>query len=89
MKIYIRKPDEEEIRKLSINEWPIWESPVTVFSWEYDTTEICYFIAGRVVIKTEDGQEYEIQKGDLVRFPAGLRCVWDVREPVRKHYSFE
>lgn len=27
-------------------------------------------------------------RGDLVIFPAGMRCVWDVRVPVRKHYRF-
>ncbi len=89
MKIDIRKPGEEEIRELGIEEWPIWESPVRVFPWEYDMTETCYLIDGRVIIRTEDGQEYEVRKGDLVIFPAGLKCVWEVLEPVRKHYNFE
>jgi uncharacterized cupin superfamily protein len=26
---------------------------------------------------------------DLVRFPAGMSCTWEVRVPVRRHYSFE
>ncbi|AGP40227.1 hypothetical protein SCE1572_40435 [Sorangium cellulosum So0157-2] len=29
-----------------------------------------------------------IQAGDLVTFPAGLNCTWEVRSPVRKHYRF-
>jgi hypothetical protein len=29
-----------------------------------------------------------LRKGDLVVFPAGLRCTWEIRSPVRKHYEF-
>ncbi|MFP3875020.1 MAG: cupin domain-containing protein, partial [Thiohalophilus sp.] len=27
--------------------------------------------------------------GDLVTFPAGMSCTWEIREPVKKHYDFE
>ena len=27
-------------------------------------------------------------EGDLVTFPLGMECVWQVRKPVRKHYLF-
>jgi hypothetical protein len=27
-------------------------------------------------------------KGDLVTFPTGMKCTWDVKVPVRKHYRF-
>ena len=27
--------------------------------------------------------------GDLVIFPAALSCIWEITEPVRKHYKFE
>jgi len=26
--------------------------------------------------------------GDLVTFPAGLSCTWDVKKALRKHYQF-
>ena len=26
--------------------------------------------------------------GDLVVFPQGLSCVWQVKKPVKKHYMF-
>jgi len=29
-----------------------------------------------------------IGTGDLVTFPKGLSCQWEVRSPVRKHYRF-
>ncbi len=30
----------------------------------------------------------EIEKGDFVTFPEGLGCVWDIKEPVKKHFNF-
>jgi hypothetical protein len=27
-------------------------------------------------------------KGDFVTFPKGLSCIWDIKEPVKKHYNF-
>ena len=35
-----------------------------------------------------DTQPVHIRAGDLVTFPAGMACEWDVRAPVRKHYRF-
>lgn len=29
-----------------------------------------------------------IAAGDLVIFPAGMFCTWQVIQPVRKHYRF-
>jgi uncharacterized cupin superfamily protein len=39
-------------------------------------------------VETPDGKKVEIGKGDFVTFPKGLDCVWDVKEPIRKHYTF-
>ncbi len=36
----------------------------------------------------DEGEPGEFGKGDLVTFPQGVGCKWDVREPLRKHYSF-
>jgi len=30
----------------------------------------------------------EIKAGDFVTFPAGMDCVWDVKEAIHKHYNF-
>jgi len=30
----------------------------------------------------------EFKKGDLVQFPKGLKCVWNVKKPVKKYYNF-
>jgi uncharacterized cupin superfamily protein len=86
MKIDIQKPDKQDLEKRGVLSWPIWEKEVSRFDWYYDSIEECYLLAGRVVVETEDGGKVEFGKGDLVTFPRGLSCVWDIREPVRKHY---
>ena len=45
-------------------------------------------IAGDGFKTLEDGEEVEFGKGDLVRFPKGVKCTWDVKEKIRKLYRF-
>lgn len=88
IKILKRKPAEGELEKMNVRSWGIWECEVSSFDWEYDAVETCYILEGKVKVQTEDG-ETEIEAGDLVTFPKGLKCKWDVREAIRKHYKFE
>ncbi len=83
----ISNPEKEKLEKLGVFTWPIWTSEVKRFDWEYFDTETCYFLEGRVIVETDEGN-IEIKAGELVQFPKGLKCVWDVKEPVKKHYNF-
>ena len=85
--IQIKKPTEEELKKLKLERWSPWECEPSEFDWEYTDRETCYILEGKVKVKTEDG-EVEIQKGDLVTFPKGLKCKWNVLEKIRKVYKF-
>lgn len=89
MEIQIQKLTEEEIDSLGIRKWPIWSKEVSTFEWYYDETEKCFFLEGIAIIQTQDGERIEIKKGDFVTFPVGLKCTWNIIEPVRKHYYFE
>ncbi|NVM55705.1 MAG: cupin domain-containing protein [Candidatus Helarchaeota archaeon] len=80
------KPTKEDIEKM-LKEWSPWECDISTFDWEYFDTETCYIIEGEVKVKTATG-ETEIRAGDLVKFPKGLKCVWDVKKPIRKVYTF-
>lgn len=82
------KPSEEELKSLGVDEWSPWECEPSSFDWEYDTNERAYVLEGKVKIKTPQG-ELEIEKGDLVLFPKGLKCTWEVLEKIRKVYRFE
>ena len=88
MKIEIKKPKTDEIEKMGVTSWPIWEKEISRFDWSYDSTEECYLLQGSVEVTTEDGEKVSFGKGDFVTFPKGLSCTWDIKEPVKKHYNF-
>jgi len=85
--IKITRPDDEELKKLGIDSWSTWECEPSTFDWEYSDKETAYVFDGKVKVKTPTG-EVEINKGDLVEFPEGLKCTWTVIEPIRKVYKF-
>ena len=86
--IIVKKPNDEELKNLGVTSWDTWGCDVSVFDWEYGETETCYVLEGEVTVKTED-DETTIKAGDLATFPKGLKCVWDVKAPIRKHFRFE
>ena len=88
MKIEVQKPTKQDLERKGVSSWPIWEKGISRFDWHYDTTEECYLLEGRVVVETKSGGKVEFGKGDFVSFPKGLSCIWDVKEPVKKHYNF-
>ncbi|RMG58440.1 MAG: DUF861 domain-containing protein [Gammaproteobacteria bacterium] len=85
----VHDPDEALLAERGVRDWPIWEKEVSRFPWTYDSAEVCYLLEGEVVVTPEGGEPVHIRAGDLVRFPAGMSCQWEIRQPVRKHYSFE
>jgi uncharacterized cupin superfamily protein len=81
-------PGEERLQELGVPDWPLWGAEISTFPWTYDTPETCYFLEGDVIVTPEDGEPVQVGKGQLVTFPAGMSCTWDVRVPVRKRYRF-
>ena len=88
LKIQIEKPTPEKLKSLNVDSWPIWTKEPSKFDWHYDEKETCYILEGEVTIETSDGS-VSFGKNDLVTFPKGLSCTWQVKKPVRKHYQFE
>lgn len=87
MQIRVEKPDQDRLNRLGVDSWSPWSCGKETFDWEYDQQETAYVQEGRVTVKTEDG-EVTVQAGDLVTFPSGLKCTWQVEEPIRKVYTF-
>lgn len=85
--VIIRKLSTEEIENRGIQQWPIWEKEVSRFDWEYTGDEECLILEGEIIVETDKGN-YDIGVGDFVTFTSGLKCTWDVRKPVKKHYNF-
>ncbi|MBD2301080.1 cupin domain-containing protein [Nostoc sp. FACHB-190] len=82
------QPSQEYLNNLGVFTWEIWEKEVSQFSWTYDTEETCYFLTGDVIVTPDGGQAVQMGKGDLVTFPAGMSCTWEIISNVRKHYYF-
>jgi len=86
--IRLERPEPEKLKKMGVFGWPIWEKEVSKFPWHYDERETCYILEGKIRVTPKGGKAVEIGPGDLVTFPEGMDCVWEVTKPVRKHYSF-
>ena len=87
--IKVEKIAEEKLKEMGVFAWPIWEKEVSRFDWHYDSIEMCHILRGKVSVETKDGKKISFGAGDFVTFPKGLDCVWDIKEPVRKHYNFK
>jgi uncharacterized cupin superfamily protein len=83
-----RGPSEERLKELGVNGWPIWTKEESTFPWSYDSAETCYFLEGDVVVTPDGGEPVQVGKGDLVTFPSGMSCTWEIRGAVKKHYTF-
>ncbi len=86
MKIEVTRPGNDELRENGVFKWSTWEKEVSRFDWHYDTGETCYLLEGKAAVTTADGETVCFGAGDMVRFPAGLSCTWDISVPVKKHY---
>jgi hypothetical protein len=86
--IKIEKPSEDQLKEMGIRKWPIWEKESSKFDWYYSDQETCYLLEGKVTVTPENAVAVDFGAGDLVVFPKGMKCIWDIKEPVRKHYSF-
>ena len=80
------QPTQERLNELGVSKWGIWKKEVSKFPWTYDSQETCYFLEGDVVVTPDDGQPVQMGKGDLVTFPAGMSCTWEITRDVKKHY---
>jgi uncharacterized cupin superfamily protein len=85
--IKIEKPSVEKLKELKTESWSSWECEPKTFDWEYFCDETAYILEGKVKVQSAAG-EVEINAGDLVTFPKGLKCRWQVLEKIRKVYKF-
>jgi len=85
MDILVSKPTDSQIAAMKTK--PVWSCGVSEFDWSYDSDETALIIEGEVVVKY-GAKSVSFATGDLVVFPQGLSCVWQVKKAVRKHYIF-
>jgi uncharacterized cupin superfamily protein len=82
-------PDTSRLEALGVSKWPTWSKEVSVFPWVFHEQEIAYILEGECVITPEGGTPVTFGKGDLVTFPAGIKCNWEVKQPLHKHYQLD
>ncbi len=83
-----RNPPAEQLQHLGVDHWGVWEKECSTFPWTYDAEETCYFLDGEVIVTPKDGEAIRMGKGDMVIFPKGMSCTWQILKDVRKHYRF-
>jgi len=71
----------------------VGQSLVLLQSYAREHVLLClvpaFFVAGAIaVFVSQAGVMKYLGAGDLVVFPQGLDCTWDVSAPVKKHYRF-
>lgn len=67
-----------------------WGCSPSKFPWTFTTTETMFLLEGKVKVYCDGHDEFfEIGAGDLVKFPKGMKVIWDVTEALNKHYKVE
>ncbi len=79
-------PPQTQLEELGVFGWDVWSAAESTFPWSYDAAEDCYFLKGEVVVTPDGGEPVRIAAGDLVTFPRGMSCTWEIKQAVRKHY---
>lgn len=82
----VRKPTADEIN--STKNWGTWSKEKSEFYWEYDEKETCYILEGMAEVTDENGNRIKFGSGDWVEFPEGLKCTWNIEQPIKKRYKF-
>ena len=83
--VTVSKPTSEQ--ESTCKSWPTWRSEPSTFEWTYTDKETCLLLEGKVTV-TDGEDSVSFSAGDLVVFPKGLTCTWNVQESVVKYYNF-
>jgi uncharacterized cupin superfamily protein len=81
-------PSKALLKKMGVANWPTWEKEVSVFPWEFVTTETAFIVEGECEMTPADGSPSTTFKaGDLVVFPLGYKGTWEVKKALKKQYK--
>ena len=84
-----RNPSPMKLEVMGVYDWPIWRKEVSRFPWTYQQQETCYVLRGRFTVTPAGGEPQTFGRGDLITFPQGMQCTWEIVEAVEKHYDFQ
>lgn len=64
----------------------LWEAEPGCWKISYTENEFCQILAGRSILRDDEGNERELRAGDNFVIPAGFTGEWDVIETTKKIY---
>ncbi|MDX1555190.1 MAG: cupin domain-containing protein [Xanthomonadales bacterium] len=64
----------------------IWEVEPGCWRVRYSENEYCHILAGKSVLRDQDGGARTVQAGDQFVIPAGFEGEWEALEATRKVY---
>ncbi|MBL6986956.1 MAG: cupin domain-containing protein [Methylobacter sp.] len=81
-------PSEALLKKMGVAYWPTWGKEVSVFPWEFVTTETAFILEGECEMTPADGgPSTTFKAGDLVVFPLGYKGTWEVKKALKKQFK--
>lgn len=81
-------PSEALLKEMGVVYWPTWEKEVSIFPWEFVTTETALVLEGECTMTPADGgPSTTFKAGDLVVFPIGYKGTWEVNKAFKKRYK--
>jgi len=45
------RPRKEDLERMGVANWPVWEKEVADFEWHHDERETCYNLEGRARVE--------------------------------------
>uniref|UniRef100_A0A0D9XKE6 (S)-ureidoglycine aminohydrolase cupin domain-containing protein n=1 Tax=Leersia perrieri TaxID=77586 RepID=A0A0D9XKE6_9ORYZ len=84
-----RRPPESRLSELRVRSWPKWAGGTGRMPVKYDSRQTCYIVKGRAAVGSPELGVIELVPGDLVVFPKGTRCTWDISVHIDMYYAFD
>jgi uncharacterized cupin superfamily protein len=85
--VTVSSPSQDELKRIGVDGWGIWEKEESTFDWSYDEKETCYILVGEAEV-SYGTKKVSFKAGDLVVFPQGLDVTWRIKKGIRKRYLF-
>ncbi|MCV6639458.1 cupin domain-containing protein [Candidatus Albibeggiatoa sp. nov. NOAA] len=82
-------PAFAKLEQMAVYEWNIKKQKVSQFDWKYEQKTTYYLLDGEATIDIENQGTITVTAGDLVIFPAGIVCHWNVTQDIEKHFKYE
>jgi len=64
----------------------LWEAEPGCWTIRYTENEFCQILAGRSILRDDEGRQRVVRPGDSFVIPAGFSGQWEVLETTKKIY---